>query len=162
MADASVLAIVVPGVVTPAVVAGFAYFQQRSARLQAAADELRATIDDAAKQLGDGQARLSRLNRAWRRSEPIEDVRADMLDALRDVRIASDRLVIRLRREHRVAESYRAVAIALQDASLFHFNTSVSRSARERASGMIQDIKDGRDAFLAAAQKVVGHDLSRF
>jgi len=163
MADINAWSIIVPGVVTPAVVAGFAFSQQRTQRRQAARDELRVVLDDAAAALSEAEWLLIALHESWKREElPDAEDTEDIQAVPRPVRRALDRLIIRVGDDTPVARAYNAAYLAqllafreLTDG--LKTQASFSPVATER----LHAAQDANEAFLRVAKELVGHDRAR-
>lgn len=163
MADVNAWSIIIPGVVTPAVVAGFAYFQQRAARKQAAADELRAVIDDAARRLAVVDPLLRRYNSAWRIGGTLEDEMYERTAvAVSDVEHVADRLIIRLGDDAMLVHAYNA---ALNTVLRYYsrLQTGVGERQPYPTDGSLREfyarLEATRSRFMAEAKLIVGHDL---
>lgn len=156
MADVSALSIIVPGVVTPIVVAAFAHFQERSRRRQAAVDELRVVVDQAARSLTEVGNALVVAMTARSQSADYADEYFTVIRGLGEVAHARDRMMIRVGRKHPAARTYDdAVGTFLKWAKVLGRPAFDASAARE----LQQASKDERIAFLDAATGLIGHDL---
>jgi hypothetical protein len=107
MADVNAWSIVVPGVVTPTVVAVFAFSQQRAQRKRDTVAELRVVVDDAARALAEVYAVTALLDEHWQdATKPSPEVTAAAWAALSTLRCSSDRLAIRLGPDSPVAQAH--------------------------------------------------------
>jgi len=163
MADINAWSIIVPGVVTPTVVALFAFSQQRAQRRQAATDELRVVVDAAAESLSTAAEALLDLTILWHRGRTLtlRDV-VPTRQALHELRFATDRLTIRVGASAHVAETHQRAAAAAWDYwnVVTHAMTAHEAFDRVRFNRVNDALKDRRSEFLEAARALVGHDLA--
>jgi hypothetical protein len=164
MADVNAWSIIVPGVVTPTVVALFAFSQQRAQRQQAATDELRLVVDAAAEALSTATQALLDLTILWQRGRRLT-IRetGPTTQALRELRFATDRLVIRVGASARVAETHQRATSAAWDYWRLVTQAMAAREEFDRDGfNRVNDaLKDRRLEFLEAARALVGYHLAR-
>jgi hypothetical protein len=160
------LSIIVPSIVTPAVVAWFARSQERAMRRRDAADELRSVIDDAARRLAVVDPLLRRYNNAWRfGSTPEGEMYERTAIAVSDVEHVADRLIIRLGDDAMIVHAYNA---ALN--TIFRYYSRLQTGVREGqpypTDGSLREfyarLEATRSRFMAEAKLIVGHDLGRY
>jgi hypothetical protein len=162
MADWS---IIVPGVVTPAVVAGFAFCQAAVARRQADLAEVRAVVDDAAQALTDLRHSVTPYRRRWERGEPpIDELRKAVDIARASVRYTNARIVVRVGRRSPLAVAHREARDAYDQLDDF-LRAVVERGSQlpselEQVSTLVIEAVDALERFLDAATTAVGTNLS--
>ena len=166
MPDPGAWAIIVPATITPTVVAGYAYFQQRFMRREAERDELRVVVDEAARSLGDMLESLVPYRRGWQTSGMVAPKVSEEAERyMHAVRHATDRLTVRVGRDAPMTEAHRLAGLALFEyyATLRH---GIASATPYPGNGNVERLRDHaqqrRETFLRAAEEVVGLDVYRF
>jgi hypothetical protein len=171
MAEINPWVIVIPAVattiITPSVVAMYAFLQHRAQRRQAAADELRIVIDGAAVSLSEALVQCGNLDLLWRsRSLPDAEALRASTAALAEARRARDRLTIRLGEHAALTKAFATADDAVAQVANYLRLGAVSgeelTATKDTELGEILDQAHYRRAgFLRKARTIVGHDLAR-
>ena len=159
MADLNAWSIIVPGVVTPCVVAGFAFVQQRFSSRSEGAKELREVLDDAVEALTEFERASESFVDAWRaQGTPIVKDQDRFNDATHLVRYQAQRLSIRIGRDQRVSRSYRAAGEAGNGYFDFLWDNVWTPCPWDEASSdeARKVISDARIAFTEEAHLLAG------
>jgi hypothetical protein len=162
MADVNAWSIIVPGVITPAVVAAFAFSQQRAERRQNAVEELRVVIDEAARRVAEADLALRRYRNCWRTGSEISaDVYERAANAVNEIEHAIDRLVVRVGERAELAATYAAVwnLIVTHYARLQHGVREGEPYPADEMKDFFKAVAETRADFMRAAKKVVGRGL---
>lgn len=166
MLDVSAWSIIVPGVVTPAVVAAFAFSQQRAQRRQAAIDELRVVVDDCAVLIAETITAMEAAHIDLAAAQALHD--SGRFNAVDDafrkqreqLRLTHTRL--RVRGAPKRLAFLHAQVILLFDA-VHNYTTGRMRTGDyadpEAYERLTDKLRLARDAFEDEAADLVGHDL---
>jgi hypothetical protein len=164
MSDVNAWSIIVPGVVTPFVVAGFAFFQQHVARRAATTEELRSVVDAAAAAYASAHWLADRVARGWRDGASEDEAPfAEASAALRDVDIALYRLRIRVGFDADVASAYFNAEQALSE-YLVNLKAAIADRRpfdEDQAEDWFGNVAFTRVNFVDAAKAAIGHGKSR-
>lgn len=162
----AIVSVVVSGVITPCLVAGYALRQQRQQQLETRRSELRDTIDFAAKEAGAAFRRLEDLEQAWSEGEDRASndslAKINASNELRQgTRWAYQRLRIRLGDNDptHVIASYETWLLSLGQYSgvIQGFEDGEKFQARkEETERAKRDLKSALDKFLNACFELVG------
>lgn len=167
MADTavSITAIVVSGVVGPALAAWWTRDRQRADHRQELMRELRGVLDDAASALGRAKRAFEWLWVLHREGTPREDESARdgfvrWRRELADVRLCEDRLAIRLGKDHPIHLAY-CVCMATLDAqrpfawAYEKGSKGIDRTLLKQEQAH-RSYNEARAAYVAAAKELVG------
>lgn len=159
---ATALAIIVPAVVTPSVVALYSLLQQRAQRRQAERDELLATVDRATDLLVTAIDHFPGVMSDWTSGKlSREEAETEARRLLDPLRLMLNRLAIRVGDDRAIFVAYQAAGLAV---SRYYYETRKALLDRRELSfndhhALVLDLAQEPSKFFDAARAAVGHRL---